>query len=65
MAGRTTLIIAHRINTIIDADEIYFIENGRVSGHGSHTELLSDHLLYRQYFENQFAKSEEAELATE
>lgn len=65
MSGRTTLIIAHRINTIIDADEIYFIENGRVSGHGSHAELLSDHLLYRQYFENQFAKSEEASLVTE
>ncbi|ANK61902.1 multidrug ABC transporter permease [Loigolactobacillus backii] len=65
MAGRTTLIIAHRINTIIDADEIYFIENGRVSGHGSHNELIKSHPLYRQYFNNQFAKSEEVEPVTE
>ncbi|ANK60528.1 ABC transporter ATP-binding protein [Loigolactobacillus backii] len=65
MTGRTTLIIAHRINTIIDADEIYFIENGRVSGHGSHNELIKSHPLYRQYFNNQFAKSEEVEPVTE
>ncbi|WP_268912496.1 ABC transporter ATP-binding protein [Lentilactobacillus sp. SPB1-3] len=58
MHKRTTLVIAHRINTIIDADKIYFIENGQISGYGTHEYLLEHHPLYRQYFENQIKKSE-------
>lgn len=58
MHKRTTLVIAHRINTIIDADKIYFIENGRISGSGNHSYLLKHHPLYRQYFENQIKKSD-------
>ncbi|KRM72115.1 ABC transporter ATP-binding protein [Lacticaseibacillus brantae] len=58
MANRTTLVIAHRINTIMDANQIYFIENGRISGAGTHAKLLQTHPLYRQYFESQIQKSE-------
>ena len=47
MVGRTTLIIAHRLGTIVDADKIYFIENGAVSGHGTHQELLTQLPLYK------------------
>ncbi len=55
MHNRTTLVIAHRLSTIVDANQIYFIEHGQVSGHGTHTELLKKHSLYREYVENQSA----------
>lgn len=54
MQGRTTLVIAHRLSTIVDADKIYFIENGTVSGAGTHQELLKTTPLYAQYVKNQF-----------
>ena len=54
MHNRTTLVIAHRLSTIVDATQIYFIEHGKVSGHGTHKELVKNHPLYREYVENQF-----------
>ncbi|WP_207483872.1 ABCB family ABC transporter ATP-binding protein/permease [Arenibaculum pallidiluteum] len=39
--GRTTLVIAHRLSTVIDADEILVLEQGRVAERGSHGELLA------------------------
>lgn len=54
MQGRTTLVIAHRLSTIVDADKIYFIENGTVSGAGTHQELLKTTPLYAQYVKDQF-----------
>lgn len=54
MQGRTTLVIAHRLSTIVDADKIYFIENGTVSGVGTHQELLKTTPLYAQYVKDQF-----------
>ncbi|MFC6322842.1 ABC transporter ATP-binding protein [Companilactobacillus baiquanensis] len=53
MVGRTTLVIAHRLSTIVDADQIYFIEHGKVTGHGTHSELISHHKLYAQYVQEQ------------
>lgn len=51
MDGRTTLIVAHRLSTIMDADKIYVIDNGQVVSCGSHSSLLkscaSYALLYR------------------
>lgn len=49
MEGRTTLVIAHRLSTIVDADKIVFIEKGRVTGVGTHQELISSHSLYRDF----------------
>jgi ABC-type multidrug transport system fused ATPase/permease subunit len=51
MAGRTTFIIAHRLSTISLADEILVLEDGRVSAHGSHAELLESSPLYREIVE--------------
>jgi ATP-binding cassette, subfamily B, bacterial AbcA/BmrA len=53
MRGRTTLVIAHRLSTVLDADRILFIEGGRLTGSGSHEELLETHELYRSFAERQ------------
>src|SRR5215217_6336452 len=41
MAGRTTLMISHNLLTVTDADRIVFLEDGRISAVGAHTELLT------------------------
>ncbi|MDQ0857713.1 ABC transporter ATP-binding protein [Bacillus sp. V2I10] len=49
MAGRTTIVIAHRLSTVIDADQIIFLDKGRVTGTGTHSELLESHPMYREF----------------
>lgn len=55
MHNRTTLVSAHRLSTIVNANQIYFIEDGKVSGHGTHHELIDKLPIYHDYVENQFA----------
>ena len=47
-ANHTTLVIAHRLSTVVDADRILVMENGRISEQGSHRELLSRKGLYHR-----------------
>lgn len=47
-AGRTTLVIAHRLATVVDADQIVVLDGGRVLATGTHTELLDSSPLYRE-----------------
>lgn len=49
MMGRTTLVIAHRLSTVIDADKIIFLDKGKVTGSGTHEELLDSHAMYREF----------------
>ncbi|ULL19995.1 ABC transporter ATP-binding protein [Paenibacillus sp. H1-7] len=49
MRGRTTLVIAHRLSTVVDADQILFIEKGTITGRGKHEELFQSHALYREF----------------
>ena len=46
-AGRTLIVIAHRLSTVIDSDRIVVIEDGRVIGEGTHAELVASVPLYR------------------
>ncbi|WP_411333707.1 ABC transporter ATP-binding protein [Metabacillus indicus] len=49
MMGRTTLVIAHRLSTVIDADKIIFLDKGKVTGSGTHEQLLESHAMYREF----------------
>ncbi len=44
--GKTLIVIAHRLSTVMDADRIYVIKDGTVNDQGTHEELLSHHGLY-------------------
>jgi ATP-binding cassette, subfamily B, bacterial MsbA len=52
--GRTTIVIAHRLQTILSADIICVVDHGRVVARGRHAELLAREGAYRTYFEAQF-----------
>lgn len=57
MKGRTTLVIAHRLSTVINADKILVFEKGRIVGEGTHTELLQSCALYKKLYEINFKTS--------
>jgi ATP-binding cassette, subfamily B, bacterial len=59
LAGRTSLIIAHRLSTVREADELFVIDGGRVVERGTHASLLADNGLYAELYRTQFADQEE------
>jgi ATP-binding cassette subfamily B protein AbcA/BmrA len=58
MQGRTNIIVAHRLATVMHSDCIYFLEGGRISGSGNHEELLQSHPHYAQLVARQFRNSD-------
>lgn len=54
----TTLIVAQRVGTILDADQIIVLDEGRVAGRGRHRELLVSCPVYREIAESQLSKEE-------
>ena len=52
------IIVAQRISTILDADQIIVLDEGRVVGKGTHNELLQNCLVYQQIAESQLSKEE-------
>ena len=58
MQHRTVLVVAHRLATILDADEILVLDAGRLVERGSHGELLAANGLYRRLFDLQFRGAE-------
>ena len=62
LAGRTSIVIAHRLSTVRDADQILVIDGGRVIEHGRHSQLLAEEGLYSELYHTQFAdQADEAE----
>jgi len=54
LAGRTSLVIAHRLSTVRDADLILVLESGRIVQHGTHASLLAQGGLYADLYRTQF-----------
>lgn len=51
--GRTLIVIAHRLSTVVDSDKIVVLDEGRVVGEGTHDELVASVPLYRELAEHQ------------
>ncbi len=58
MAGRTTIVIAHRLSTVRRADKIIVMDAGRIAEMGAHQELLARGGIYRRLYELQFVEEE-------
>ncbi|CAM3715816.1 MULTISPECIES: ABC transporter ATP-binding protein [Paenibacillus] len=59
MIERTTVVIAHRLSTVVAADQIIVLEHGRVTGSGTHEELLDSHPSYAEWAKKQFQTGEQ------
>ncbi|MGN6197637.1 MAG: ABC transporter ATP-binding protein, partial [Humibacter sp.] len=51
--NRTLIVIAHRLSTVVDSDQIVVLEKGRVVGVGTHSELVETTPLYRELAKHQ------------
>ncbi|UUL82019.1 ABCB family ABC transporter ATP-binding protein/permease [Sphingomonas qomolangmaensis] len=58
--GRTTIVIAHRLSTVVNADQIIVLEAGEVAERGTHAELLRKNGLYAEMWTRQANEAEEA-----
>jgi ATP-binding cassette, subfamily B, bacterial len=56
LAGRTSLVIAHRLSTVRDADQILVVDAGRIVERGTHDELLAEDGLYAELYRTQFER---------
>lgn len=52
--NRTVFTIAHRLSTIKNSDKIIFLQKGKITGIGTHNELMENHKLYRKFIQIQF-----------
>jgi ATP-binding cassette subfamily B multidrug efflux pump len=55
-SGRTTLIIAQRISSVMEADQIIVLDDGEISGMGTHEELLETNPVYQEIYYSQIDK---------
>ena len=55
--GRTTIVVAHRLSTVKNADEILVVDGGKIIERGTHGELLKNGGLYCGYYNYQFREN--------
>ncbi|MFI5255107.1 MAG: ATP-binding cassette domain-containing protein, partial [Candidatus Limnocylindrales bacterium] len=60
LTGRTSIVIAHRLSTVREADQILVISGGRISERGTHADLLAAGGLYAELYRTQFEGQAEA-----
>ena len=60
MAGKTSIVVAHRLSTIKDVDRIYVFHHGAICEHGTHDELLQRRGVYWRLYQLQYAQQETA-----
>ncbi len=65
MHGRTTLVIAHRLSTVMDADLIHVINQGKLVESGSHTELIAQDGIYARLYQQQFRDEDQQQAAND
>ena len=56
LVGRTSILIAHRLSTVLNADQILVLKDGQIVEQGTHKELLELNGTYRELFDTQFKK---------
>lgn len=56
--GRTTFAIAHRLSTVLEADQILFVQDGKIVERGTHEELIRQDGLYKRFYDVQFQTAE-------
>ena len=54
--GRTTLVIAHRLSTVVNSHKIYVVDEGKIVANGTHKELLKNSSTYKNFYEKQIRK---------
>jgi len=64
MAGRTSLVVAHRLSTILHADEILVLQHGEIKERGSHRELLAQQGTYQRLYQLQLRGQEVRKIAS-
>ena len=62
VAGKTLIVVAHRLNTIRNADQILVVANGNIAGHGTQEELLRECPIYQKMWQDYAGTIEEADL---
>jgi ATP-binding cassette, subfamily B, multidrug efflux pump len=64
MKGRTSFVIAQRISTVMNADQILVLDRGRVVARGTHAELMEDSPIYAEIYNSQLVGDAEEQLAS-
>ena len=58
MKGTTTIVIAQKISSVVHADKILVLDQGRLIGQGTHKELVATNEVYREIYETQKGKED-------